>query len=80
MHPETLRKKVRQHEADSGALPDLPNRRSAIPQPSSQVIGAEQLERSLRGAGCTETRFHILKSRSYIEPYWNPGGGRRASA
>jgi len=24
MHPETLRKKVRQHEADSGARPDLP--------------------------------------------------------
>jgi len=25
MHPETLRKKVRQHEADSGARPDLPS-------------------------------------------------------
>ena len=24
MHPETLRKKVRQHEADSGKRPDLP--------------------------------------------------------
>ena len=25
MHPETLRKKVRQHEADSGTRPDLPS-------------------------------------------------------
>ena len=25
MHPETLRKKVRQHEADSGKRPDLPS-------------------------------------------------------
>ena len=25
MHPETLRKKVRQHEADSGRRPDLPS-------------------------------------------------------
>jgi transposase len=24
IHPETLRRKVRQHEADSGARPDLP--------------------------------------------------------
>jgi transposase len=24
MHPETLRKKIRQHEADSGKRPDLP--------------------------------------------------------
>ena len=24
MHPETLRKRIRQHEADSGARPDLP--------------------------------------------------------
>ena len=24
MHPESLRKKVRQHEADSGKRPDLP--------------------------------------------------------
>jgi len=25
MHPETLRKKVRQHEADTGARPELPS-------------------------------------------------------
>jgi transposase len=24
MHPETLRKKIRQHEADTGKRPDLP--------------------------------------------------------
>ena len=29
MHPETLRKKVRQHEADSGRRPDLPSQSGA---------------------------------------------------
>jgi transposase len=28
MHPETLRKKIRQHEADTGKRPDLPPPRS----------------------------------------------------
>jgi transposase len=33
MHHETLRKRIRQHEADTGKRPDLPPRRRSVRRP-----------------------------------------------
>lgn len=53
IHPETLRKKVRQAEADSGARPDLP---TAVEREEIKKLRAENFE--LRRAN------EILKSAS----------------
>src|SRR3954465_7627236 len=53
MHPETLRKKVRQHEADSGKRPDLPTsaerRRSGACAKRTTSCGARTRFSSQRG-------------------------------
>ena len=53
MHPETLRKKVRQHEADSGKRPDLPTS-----QEREEIRRLRQENHELRRAN------EILKSAS----------------
>ena len=55
MHPETLRKKLRQHEADSGKRPDLPTT-----QEREEIRRLRQENFELRRAN------EILKSASVV--------------
>jgi transposase len=57
MHPETLRKKVRQHEADRGKRPDLPSS-----QEREEIRRLRQENYELRRAN------EILKSASVFSP------------
>src|SRR3954451_24804905 len=57
MHPETLRKKIRQHEADSGARPEL-----------SSTSESEELKRLRRENYELRRANAILKSASVFFP------------
>ncbi len=69
MHPETLRKKVRQAEADSGRRPELAPKRSS-------AAARRRVERPLRGRAVCPAHATACHWRT-VEKYARPGARNR---
>jgi transposase len=66
MHPETLRKKVRRHEADSGKRPDLPSsqEREEIRRLRQENYELRRANEILKSARCFSPRSQAQTGRS----------------